>query len=149
MKPLPAILLFVFLAGGLSTCKKYPENDRIYLKSKKERVTGEYRIDYFEVDGIDSTSQVPANCNQYLFGPDHSRPGTWIEGCGAPGGWGFQNHKKNLLLRASDSFDNILNFMNGRELVFTIRKLTNSEMWLDGNFYGKNYYIKFYKTQDW
>ena len=148
MKSKIYLFLFIFLATTLfAGCKKYSDGPTISLRTKKERVTGQWRIRYFEVNGVDSTLQISDYC--YLFlGPDHSEPGTWILGCGS-GFWGFANKKNDIYMNKRYSNGKPLDFIDLDSLYFQIQRLTNDDMWLKSKNLNKEYYIKLYKTKDW
>ena len=52
MKKILLLFITIVLLYG---CKKYPDGPAISLLSKESRITGEWDVEYFSVNGYDST----------------------------------------------------------------------------------------------
>ena len=118
MKQIKIILLFVLLAGISSTCKKYPEDNFISLRTAKERLAGNkdgsgklWQFVSLDVNGVDSTATFLNNhrhvyylhflragalggssCKneQGVFAKDiNNKPYPISGGCGGTSSWGF------------------------------------------------------------
>ncbi len=147
------ILLVVFFIAG---CKKYPEGPSVSIRSKISRITGDYKVQLFSVNGVDSTSQL--TCNTYSF--DKTTVKKEIICCTGVGTWNMIGDDK--IMDISIHFPNpqlvktpfpvtficcpVDNWATISSILrWEIQKLTNKEMWLKTTFAGKEYYIKFEK----
>ena len=151
MKKLPVILLFVFLAGGISTCKKYPDGPWFSLRTAMARVAGSWKVESYIVNGNDSTdvinSRLPCEYIVRFSKPEKSSPGYCSISCtyplvgGGTGSWGFGENKTQLRI---DGPTNNPTSQAFPPLGFTwnIQRLTNKEMWLKTNYAGNDYYIE-------
>ncbi|MFB6258002.1 MAG: hypothetical protein ABEH38_04850 [Flavobacteriales bacterium] len=92
---LSTLFLFVFLAA----CKKYDEGPFVSVRSKKERIVNEWKVDEATADdGSETTSQYDGEVwkftddNEYFFRND-STGGSQVEGK-----WHFEGDKEEIYL---------------------------------------------------
>ena len=117
MKPLPAILLFVFLAGFFSTCKKYPGEEWWYfhLRKAEKRLT---RIDWqrSQIKNYLNNKGVSGGTpnGQISFHKDGYFGGAGVPYLSFIGQWEFIENKDNL---------RITNDSSGTVSIFNIRTL--------------------------
>lgn len=91
--------IWIFLIGGtliIGACKKYDEGPYVSLRTKKERVTNEWKVEEATGDdGSDNTSNYDGQIweftddNDYRFRADSSSS-SW------EGKWNFENDKEEL-----------------------------------------------------
>lgn len=55
------ILIVYIVLAGLSSCNKYPEGPKISLRTVKHRLSGDWEVTKFEVNGIDSLSTLESH----------------------------------------------------------------------------------------
>ena len=158
MKNIKIILLLVFLASIFSGCKKYEDGPLISLRLKAERVSGQWALESYTVDGADSLAQLLArinNCNMYSFRDKQSN----LEGGGRPytncngggGKWSFSKDKRELIIwyyNTMTPYSIVAGAFIYSGISWTILRLTNKEMWLEANFSGKDYEMHLKKTID-
>ena len=171
MKKIKIILLLVFLLGIFTTCHKYPDGPAISFRTKMCRITGVWDLQYYEVDGFDSTSYVlnsPYYCRYYFQSGDKPcrgdesdhrfnliaiRQGTVDACCG----WAWDNSKATIgidIIIETPGFLSIGAYTGGGR--WDIQRLTNKELWLQmsnqrwGNFvYGnRKYYMRLKKISE-
>ncbi len=165
------LLVFLFIAFCITDCKKYPEGPTISLRTKMARITGVWDVEYYEANGIDSTSYVlssPCYCRYYFSNSSNkshpvaygfsfrnsASPGS----CGGDNGWwGWSDKKTSIGLYATlfGGFTPIGAYGNGA--IWDIQRLTNKELWLKMNsdnpsynyaYSHKNYYMKLKKVSE-
>lgn len=161
------ILLFLLLIFCFTDCKKYPEGPNFTLRSAKCRITGVWELEYYEANGLDSTSYIlsdpcysryyfkndPKGCNrlderQLKFIPVNGLS------CDGEGGWNFGRTKDYLSLDMCSMLSSLGAY--GRGASWKIRRLTNKEMWLKMNdekgankdYTHQNYYMKLKKISE-
>ncbi len=143
------LLLFISLAGVFSTCKKYPDGPLISFLSKQKRVRGEWQVESFTVNGVDSTTQL--SCDYFMFGPSSGDERQYVAlGCSTGGSingvWNFTDNKKDLTIYGNPSSNlGKTPFVTFSSLDWEIQRLTDKQMWLKINYNGKEYYTKFKK----
>ncbi len=156
MKNIKIILLFVFLAGILSTCKKYPEGPIISFKTKMARVVGSWNIGKYTVNGSDSTqallSRVPCERPMRFEKPKGGNVVCYFVCSGAisiDGLWSFEGNKEKLHIKnyadtaIKVAFPPIsLSPNSPRYINWDIIRLTNKEMWLKVNYNNAEYYVE-------
>lgn len=158
MKKLKQIaLLFTSIAlVTISSCKKYPEGPLISLHSKEKRIVGTWVVDYYSINGYDSTSYLQAQPyygKYYIYSEIHGD--TYVFSlvtdngttCGTTGHWRFANKKKDLNIQQSIGGCTSLPQFNttpyiASDVTWEIRRLTNADLWLKTTYNGKEYLMK-------
>ncbi|TAL62359.1 MAG: hypothetical protein EPN85_02840 [Bacteroidetes bacterium] len=137
------ILLFIFLASVFSTCKKYPDGPCISLRSKRDRIRGEWEVQKYLIDGGDSTAaKYPIPCKYRITDKEHSlkfySPCDTIEGR-----WEFTENKTHIAIH----LDKFMPLYLTWNMEWKIMKLTFKEMHLQTNFSSKEYNVYLIKTE--
>ena len=109
------------LSFTLISCGKYEEGPKLSLRSKKARVSGDWTLEQYLINGNDSTqaylSWVGAN---FMMKIEKDGSYSVVTAFGtATGTWELGEDKDDLLLTVSGSTDS-----------YRILKLKNKEMWL-------------------
>jgi len=159
MKKLPLFSL-VIICFFLITCKKYKEGPLISFRKPETRITGEWDIDKFFINGNDST-YVFANKYYFLINaPDYG-------GEGSESLWhvfsyisdslslysqlsyeGFSKDRKSFHVQYrynypdSDTIKIIGPFTSGIKSNWIIKKLRINEVWLKCDYQGSEYFFK-------
>ncbi len=120
------LLLIISSIALISTqsCKKYPENNGISLRSKSERVANTWQVENYKINGTDFTSLV-SNYNE-TFTKNGAYSYSWGNKDGS-GAWTFQNDYKEIKLNGNDDQAN---------RTIYILKLEEKAFWyyyMDGN----------------
>ncbi len=155
MKNIKIILLFIFLAGILPTCKKHPDGPTISLRTKKSRVMGHWDINKYLVNGADSTqsllSRVSCATPIYFYQMDKGDKECSIS-CPPTtyrySNWFFEDDKKILAFSNSDTSSVSyppLHLSGRAKEHWEIQRLTNKEMWLKTTTDNIEYYIELKK----
>jgi hypothetical protein len=133
------ILLFIFLASILYTCKKYPDGPVLSLRGKISRVTGTYDVESFKVNNIDSTSILL--CKTYSF--SHGHGSSDIGSC-CSGFWYLtdDNSKITISIFSGD----IGPFIKIGKISWKILRLTNTEFWIETKYVNSYYEVKLKKV---
>lgn len=147
-------LAIIFIAG----CKKYPDGPLLSLHSKEKRIIGIWSVDYFSIDGYDSTSYLQAqpysgkygihsgiDQGKKLFGyysKDYPAPNPTPNYNGT-GYWMFLNHKESIYIHFKNYFAGACGPFRANDITWDIRRLTGSDLWLKTTFNGKEYFVKF------
>jgi len=164
-------LLLLFITGIFSTCKKYPDGPRLSLRTKMARITGVWDLEYYEVDGIDSTNYVlnsPYYCRYYFKSENKPCRGDVSDHrfnliavnqstVGSCCGWDWDNNKATIgidIIIETTGFLAIGAYTGGGR--WDVQRLTNKELWLKmsekrwGNFVYSNrkYYMKLKKVSE-
>jgi hypothetical protein len=154
-KIIKAIVLFttiIFIAG--SSCKKYPDGPLINFHSKELRVLGTWDVEYYSINGYDSTSYLKAQpyYGKYTFhAPKGDNPGGFDllsnnNIYATIGNWEFGNNKENLNIEQVIACTSLPQFETNpyiaHYITWEIRRLTDSDIWLKTTFYGKEYFMK-------
>ena len=149
------ILLFLFIAFCFTECKKYPDGGWImFNKPYKRLINVEWSVEYWEVNGIDSTSTFLSNpChagginNTFHF---TAKKGTqsFGGGCGVSGDFNFSKPYKNIEIIIDPYLGGtpipiLAPFPASGTIEWNIRKLTDSEFWIKTNYSGNDYIIHF------
>lgn len=115
--------LFLMLLLLLQGCKKYEDGPRFSLRTKKARLTGTWTLEKLESGGRDVTymSLAPASECKMVLGRDGSYSQS-IGNSSASGNWDFGGSKLFLEITLKP---------NNARLNYTIRRLTNKELWLE------------------
>jgi hypothetical protein len=94
-KLIVTILLAVLLELGLNSCKKYPEGPVLSLRSRKERVANNWKVEKVTFNGNDITS----NYTNISFNETYDKKGNYSYnstlGSGS-GKWSFQNNDTQI-----------------------------------------------------
>lgn len=143
------VLLFCVIIL-LATCKKYPDGPLLSLYTKEHRVLGIWDVEYFEVNGYDSTSFLKGQpfYGKYRFEKNRDRSLFRYEAndqqYNLGGYWSFQNHKEEICItfEAYTALGNIGPY-RAAGIIWKIRRLKEKELWLETSYAGKNYFLKF------
>ncbi|MFI5202853.1 MAG: hypothetical protein ACHQF2_00030 [Flavobacteriales bacterium] len=117
------ILFVVMVVLTIASCNKYEEGPSLSLRSKKARLTGEWKADKFTLNGTDITSAFLASAgSDYTMHLD--KDGAYhIHATFEDGGtWEFSDNKEELHMLSSVA--------GAEEEHFDIIKLKNKELWL-------------------
>ena len=155
-------VVIVFIANA--SCKKYPDGPLLSLHSKGERICNYWHVDYFSINGNDSTSYLKG---QSFFGYYHFKKASDDRSLFVTGGdcyydtdnynfygegkWGFVNNKKSISihLNFNPSFSNGYSIgpfrydFGSNTIVWDIMRLEQHELWLKTTYNGKEYLVKF------
>lgn len=113
------MLLASFIMFGTYSCKKYEEGPMISLRTKTQRLTGDWKIDKATQDGVDITNQLP---EMIMTFEKDGKLNVLNNATDMPGTWEFDSKKENLLLKFDGSTD---------IEKFKIIRLKNDELWFD------------------
>jgi hypothetical protein len=152
-------LLFTAFIFILNTgCKKFPDGPLIDFHSKKDRIAGVWDVEYFSINGYDSTSYLK---NQLFYGMYSLSPEEKYEepvasydentGFGAIGYWNLQGNKKNLDISFtySPTKPQKIGPYRAESVTWEIRRLKERELWLKTIYEGKEYFVKFKLYKDY
>lgn len=147
-------LIFIMLFA-ISGCKKYEDGPLISLRTKEARLTGEWDVEYFSINGYDSTSYLKSQSfyGKYLFGKDeihnkklfvYKNSSTVIPNYNGDGYWMFLNHKESVYIHYDylTSGPTVGPF-RANDITWEIKRLKNKELWLKTQYAGKEYFVKF------
>lgn len=135
------ILAVVFLLATLapiSSCSKYEEGPSISFRTKKARITNEWELEEFRVNGENFTSLIDMNGDFIL---DIKSDNTYVQtydGEADRGKWEFSSNNEELKLISNDGNDT---------QTWTIVRLANDELWVKFTEDGENYELKFESTK--
>lgn len=91
------ILLTVFM---LQSCQKYEDGPMISLRSRTERVSNQWVVDNYKINGADYTSLLTSYNETFTKNGAYTYSWSLFDGSGT---WKFQNKDKEILLTGSDS----------------------------------------------
>ena len=160
-------LLLVFLG-----CKrKYEEGSLISLGSKCAKLEQEWRLEYFNVDGVDSTDAIYQSLgitdNKFVaklyvdayYGTCHNYGATTVTinspangSISVSGAYDLSNNGKYLNMNIiQGGVSNFISkpvgpFFTGRYVSYRIKRLTSKDLWLDVTYQGKYCWIHFKAT---
>jgi len=164
MKTISCFISLLLLCLLLTGCKKYEDGPWLSLRSKEHRILGEWAVDYFSINGYDSTAYLKS---QALYGtysfekPDHGYPGGFVYNCAGnrgadtskyysqEGKWEFSNDKKNIIITSNYDYPPWRHFNIGPYtalgvITWRIMRLEEKELWLKMTYTdGREYFIKF------
>ncbi|MBI4929161.1 MAG: hypothetical protein HY841_00240 [Bacteroidetes bacterium] len=161
-------LLFCFCTLFFTTCKKYPEGPKVSLRTKMARITGVWDVEYYEVDGIDSTSYI-LNSPYYYRYYFQRGPGACISKEMHPldlimvnqvsqkhcCGWDISDSKDYIYIEvpAASQFYSFFPLGGIVKGGWDIQRLTNKELWLKLSdiyvkYHNHNYYMKLKKVSE-
>ena len=146
---LTSILLF-------SGCKKYPEGPLINFESKLQRVDGIWDVEYFGINGYDSTANLKNWPYYGYYEFSHLDRGGHLSFSYLPighlahntaGYWEFQDRKNNLFV-VQNQYITPSNPSFGAyaapAVSWEIRRLMTEQLWIRTVYRdGREYYIKF------
>jgi len=156
------ILLLLALTFILaSSCKKYPDGPLLSLRTKQHRICGDWKVEYFSINGYDSTAYLQS---QNLYGfyvfsePKEGHPGDFAYNSfgnysndsslwySSEGTWEFKDNKESLHIRSRTYHSKHFNIgaFAADNVTWEIRRLKEKEMWLKTTYIdGREYFIKF------
>jgi len=145
------IVIALLCSIVLVSCKKYEEGPAFSFRSVSNRITGNWKVENFKVNGVDSTSALLnkiGDCH-YSFGITKSKNQP-MGGCGASGSWGLDKDKKKLgiWLYPHPSATPEAFVVTGSSY-WTILRLTNKEMWIESNILNTQYNVRLKKSEDY
>jgi hypothetical protein len=128
MKKLFKSALLILISGvflfGIQGCSKYPEGPTISFKSRTDRISNEWKIDNYKVNGTDYTSLVTGYTETFTKGGTYSYNWGILSGSGT---WKFINNDKEV---------QITGLNNQSDVTLFILKLEEKQFWyyiMDGN----------------
>lgn len=152
-----SLLFTAIIFIAISSCKKYPDGPVLSLHSKEKRVVGEWSVDYYSINGYDSTAYLQSqpyygkyifdaedkdgdNPPRFRFVRNNSLYSTTI------GYWQFGNNKKNLTIEQSVIDTSLHQFGTNPYIAhyisWEIRRLTTKDLWLKTTYNAKEYFMK-------
>ena len=159
MKVLKQILFFsiCIVLYTFSGCKKYPDGPLISLLSKEGRLTGEWDVESFSIDGYDSTSYLKSLplYGIYVFGKHEEGEGNFFSfrskdypNVTTPiythvGYWKFTNKKESVFIHMENYTPQSAGAFRANDITWDIKRLKNKELWLETVYNGKEYFVKF------
>lgn len=131
MKRLASVLIFgLIVMVSISSCRKYEEGPNISLRTKKARVTNNWKYESAQVDGVEvSLNPYYAKQKHYFY-----RDGKYIQTIIDPitlearnlqGTWVLYDHDKKMAITTKNFSGNIDSTTN-----YSILKLFEKQMWL-------------------
>jgi hypothetical protein len=118
-----AIILLALMATTFSSCKKYDDGPSMSLLSAKSRLAREWKI--LKVVEVVTVNEIDVTTFWEGMELDIQKSGDFIRTKGnvsSAGTWEFSEDKEELRLKLSSSTD---------VEVYTIRRLTKDDLWLD------------------
>jgi hypothetical protein len=146
-----------------ASCKKYPDGPLLSSQTKEKRVSGRWGVEYFSINGYDSTAYLKSQRYHGFYEFRRRKDGRREFGYNSYGNygtdtshqfyvggmWDFRNFKNSLLIEKIDNVGapwrhfNLGLFSENGNIFWEIRKLTENEMWLTGNYSdGREYYFR-------
>src|ERR1051326_254623 len=143
------LLFFLVAFALLESCKKYPDGPWISLRSKKARIQGEWFIENYFVDNVDSTSLYNPISSGTSFSYNF-QAGSELRFNSTPvsGIWDFDNHKRDIVIGVTyrnTNFPNIFILPVGNANNWKVLRLTMKNFWLQSSINGKTYEVHFKK----
>jgi hypothetical protein len=118
LKKLLTAVCLLFLAAPLfQHCKKYEEGPMFSLRTKTERLSNNWKVENYTINGTDFTSLVSSYTETFTTDKKYSYDWGILDGDGT---WAFQNSYQEVKLSGSSAFD-------GR--VLFILKLEEKNLW--------------------
>jgi hypothetical protein len=147
------LILFTIASAFILTasCKKYPDGPLLSLQTKAHRIVGLWDVEYFSINGYDSTSYLKRQpfYGMYSFtNKDHSLYCYYKasdDDYYLYGHWKFAANKKDISIFFNfHSYPEHLGPYRAESATWEIRRLTEKEMWLKTNYSdGREYFLKF------
>lgn len=82
------------------SCKKYPDGPLLSLRTRTERLSNNWKIDNYKINGTDYTSLIPNYTETFTKKGSYNYSWSVFDGSGT---WSFQNKDKEVKLTGSDS----------------------------------------------
>lgn len=131
MKNIIQVLVLLFIvAGSLNACRKYEEGPNVSLRSKKARVTNNWRIESAQLEGTEvSLDPLWAKQKHYMY-----KDGKYVitivdpitlEARNLVGTWVLYDHDTKIAL-TTKNFSGNIDSVNE----FNILKLYNEQFWI-------------------
>lgn len=127
MKTKHILLAFVLLLTSLTiitSCKKYEDGPMFSLRTKKARLTGDWKIQSFTEDGVDITGFFSSSSEWNIESDNTYKINLIVTGVNSTpetGKWKFGEDKDDVYFT-----DNA----TGEETAYRILRLKNTELWL-------------------
>jgi hypothetical protein len=148
------LFLSVIFLGVLvtSSCKKYPDGPLLSLRTKKHRLAGKWDVEYFSINGHDSTNYLKSKnfYGMYEFLQRHDSDVCYywsnIDIYSYRGFWQFRDGSQNLFIKYTSNslYSEHLGPYRDQEVLWEIRRLTEKELWLKTIYTdGREYFVKF------
>src|ERR1700740_3505236 len=118
------ILFALLIVPAIQSCKKYPDGPEFTLRTRRERVANEWKVDNYKINGTDFTSL--ASGYTETFSKNGGYTYSWGSASGS-GNWAFQNNDEEIKLTGTD---------NQASRTLFILKLEEKSFWyyyMDGN----------------
>lgn len=129
-----AVVLLLATLAPISSCSKYEEGPSISLRTKKARITNEWKLDEFKVNGEDVSSLIKMVGDFILEIKSDDTYVQTFDGESDRGKWKFSSDKEEVILTSDDG---------GDTQTWTIVRLAHDEFWIKFTEDGDNYEIKF------
>ncbi len=152
-RTLTIIIMIAFVT--LSGCQKYEEGPNITIRSFKKRLEGTYRIDGFEVNGVDMLDSLKTElyyCEKIQIAlPERKYTKIYLLFCGRQV-WNSYADKSNNTLSHEDPLAGAYTttgfecFLEGN-LIWNIIRLSNRELWLETTINGVVFQLKLWKYE--
>ncbi len=94
------LLLFGIIFSNLTSCKKYPDGPTISLRSRKERISNNWKVENYKINGSDFTSIVTNYKETFTKEGNYSYSWDLLNGSGT---WKLQNNDEEIKLTGSES----------------------------------------------
>jgi hypothetical protein len=117
-------LISIWFATTTQSCQKYSDGPMFSLRSRTERVSNEWKVDNYSINGTDFTSLVSNYTETFTSNGGYSYSWGLLDGSGT---WKFQNNDEEIQLTGTDN-------QSDRKLI--IQKLEEDAFWyyyMDGN----------------
>lgn len=151
-------LLIALAIIFITSCKKYPDGPLINFESKEKRVLGIWWVNYFSIDGADSTAYLKSKpyYGCYIIYPeivgggkefgyslmDNAGPNPNPNYNGA-GYWMFLDHKKSIYFHFYSYVQGACGPYRANDVTWRIMRLEDTDLWLKTTYNGKEYFVKF------
>jgi hypothetical protein len=155
MKKIFRNIILLLVASALiltGSCKKYPDGPLLSLRTKAHRIEGTWDVEYFSINGYDSTSYLKSKrfYAMYSFDNTNHNHDCFYQATNYDyhlyGIWKLEHNKENLsvFFSLSNQFKDHLGPYRAERAIWGIRRLTEEEMWLKNTYTdGREYFVKF------
>jgi len=151
-----SVLTFIISSFFIS-CKKYPENEHISLRTPERRLYGTWEIADYTVDGIDSTEYFLQVYNykflRFKKPEGRSDRHVFIKSCVEcqeqfKSSWYLQNKKSDIWIEAIGSGNKNTRKPSGSQenYLWNIKILYKGKLKLTSTYFGKNYIVTLIKV---
>lgn len=128
MNKLATTAIIIIFSGviilGIQGCDKYPEGPAISFKTRTERISNNWNVDNYKVNGTDYTSLVAGYTETFTKGGTYSYNWGILSGSGT---WQFQNNDEEVKISGLN---------NQSDVTLFILKLEEKQFWyyfMDGD----------------